>query len=520
MTQNVNVYVLPVEIWQQNIYPYIEPTDFLNLMLSNKKLYKHLTKTKRSDLYLHSCLWDNFYQQIILTVQAFMERNFCRLKILKAFSLDDYQEILTICEIYRQTHEYLPNEYKRLERMWKLKLLNYLKSKDFTSSISDISGCLYDNHFLLLGTLSREFYENKVKMDAHIHKVVDGMKRAGMNQPDAFLKNFSNSMILDFGDHHQYLENILPKRMVDVTTKTVLNTHSKFQIRHSNLRYIDLYSLEKLMYYNDHDDINQLNILILIIFEKVLSSLFNENNYKTVWPISSARKFSKNPGKAIFVFSIKSSTNEKCEILVKCHAHRLHLTKFDTICDIEKANLMKEYNDLLIGNFINDILIGLEYNMKTRGDKVVQSECIYNRNYKEQSLEECLKTITELKHVLLEEIKIKSPRIDFWNDHNQNIDINFNDIKLFLDTNTEKAIVVFQNIHSKQEFFVNLNLSFFMQYPAVYSESDHVLISKTEMLNKYVEVKTLFKVYFYKVLNINCKPFDKAVNSWYKAQSN
>lgn len=104
MAPPLNVYTLPVEIWQQNIYPYIESTDFLNLILSNKKLYKHLTKTKKDNLYHQPYLWNHFYEQKIMNIQAFMERNFYDIKRNVDFPLDDYQEILTICEIYRQNH--------------------------------------------------------------------------------------------------------------------------------------------------------------------------------------------------------------------------------------------------------------------------------------------------------------------------------------------------------------------------------------------------------------------------------
>lgn len=514
MAPPFNVYTLPVEIWQQNIYPYVESTDFLNLILSNKKLYKHLTKTKKDNLYHQPYLWNHFYEQKIMNIQAFMERNFYDIKRNVDFPLDDYQEILTICEIYRQNHENLPNHYKILERKGKERLLNYLKSKDFTKCNNVTKGCLYDNYFLLLGTMDKCFYNNKTKMDAHIDRVVSAMIRAGMNQAEIFYEKFSNNMVLDFGNHHQHLENILPKRIFDENKENILNTHSKFQVRHSNSKYIELYSLGKLMYYNNQENINQLNVLILIIFEKILSVLFTDSDYKRMWPISLSRRVSQRLRTAIFVFSVKKNIHatERLNILVECHSHKLYLTNFDAISDNEKSKLTEQYHDVLKGNFIGDMITNLEYSMRKRGDKLMQTECIFNRNYKEQTVEECLETLTELKQEVLEEIKIKSPNFDFWNDHNQNIEINFNEITLYMDKSTLKGIVVFEDIHSRQRFVINLNLSFFMQYPSLYVESHHLSMTKTELLNEYNEVKKLLKVYFYNVLNINYKPLDISIN--------
>lgn len=514
MAPDFNVYALPVEIWQKNIYPYIESTDFLNLILSNKQLYEHLTKTKKDNLYHPPCLWNYFYEQQIMNIQAFMDRNFCDIKRIVDFPLDDYQEILTICEIYRQNHENLPNQYKTLERKWKERLLSYLKSNDFTKCVNGTKGCLYDNYFLLLGTLDKVFYRNKTNMDTHIDKVVAGMIRAGMNEPELFLRKFSNNMILSFGNHHQHLKNILPKKIVDKSKINILDIHSKFHVRHSNSKYIDLYSLEKLMYYNDQENITQLNSLILIVFEKIISVIFTATDYKKVWPISTTRRVIQPFGRAIFVFSVKKSisVNERLNILVECHSHKLYLTNFDTIRDNEKTKLTEQYHDMFKGNFINDMLTNLEYSMKTRGDKLMQSECIYNRNYKEQTVTECLKTLTELKHDVLEQIKVKSLNFDFWNDHSQSVEINFNDITLYMDNSGLKGIVVFEDIHSRQKYVINLNLSFFIQYPSLYVESHHLSMTKTNLLDEYNEVKKLLKKYFYDVLNINYKPLKASPN--------
>lgn len=511
MPQYFNVYALPVEIWQQNIYPYIESTDFLNLILSNKQLYEHLTKTKRNDYQNYQpCLWNHFHEQKIANIQSFMDKNFYVIKRAVEFPLNGYQEILTICEIYRQNHVYLPNKYKILERQGKERVLNYLKSKNFANYISDIPGCCYDIHFLLLGTLDRGFYENKTKMDAHIDNVVNGMTKARMNDPEVFLKIFSNNMVLDFGNHQQQLKNILPKRTPDRNKEDILDKHSKFHVRHSNSKYIDLYSLEKLMYYNDQENINQLNILISIIFEKILNVLFIDIEYKIVWPISTTRRVLQSLSKTIFVFSVKKNihSNERLRILVECHSHKLSLINFDAIRDDEKTKLAEKYHDVFKGSFISDMITNIEYSMKMRGDKLMQTECIYNRSYKEQTVEECLETLTRLKHEVLEEIKVKSPNFDFWNDHNRNMEINFNDISLYVDKNSLKGSVVFKDIHSKQKYAINLNLSFFMQYPVLYVESHYPSMTKTKMLDKYGEVKQLFKVYFYNTLNINYTPIE------------
>lgn len=56
-------------------------------------------------------------------------------------------------------------------------------------------------------------------MDAHIDRVVSAMIRAGMNQAEIFYEKFSNNMVLDFGNHHQHLENILPKEFLMKTRK-------------------------------------------------------------------------------------------------------------------------------------------------------------------------------------------------------------------------------------------------------------------------------------------------------------
>lgn len=508
MNQTLNLISIPVEIWQNNIFPHIKSTDFLNLMVSNKIVYNHLQRTEQANKYHHAPLWDIFYGKIIKEIEFFMHTTFSKIRKKIQFPfLDEYQQIITICEVYRHNQEYLSDQNKIIERKLKKKLLGYMRSTQFINNYDTMTGCCYDEAFLLFGTLTRDFYNGKRQLDRHIKKLVHGMKLKDMDEPKTFLAKFDNSMTLDFGGYDQQLQNILPKVIIDRKEKKLLDDHSKFYHQEANISCTNLYSLDALIYYNTELKLLQSNIQILTIFEKILSKLFNNLDYKKIYPISKSNVVRFRLHQAAFVFSVNESkeSNNKMNILVYCDSHELRLRNYDTLSAEEKQEFEGEYEDLFKGNFMRDMVASFEYSMQTQGNRLMQIECVYNRFYKEQNLKDCLNTLTKLRNVISKDMLIKAPLFDFWHEFVPSSSFVFDNITLYLDEKTQRGFIVFQVVNGGLQFSIDMNLSFYMQFPAVYFPEDGNKIIKSDLLDHYPEVKTLLKKYFYLILNINYK---------------
>ena len=76
----MDITSIPADIWQYNIFPYSEKPDFLNLVLSNKKVYDHLQSKKRTKTYSNNHLWDIFYTKCIKEIETFMDDTFTSIK--------------------------------------------------------------------------------------------------------------------------------------------------------------------------------------------------------------------------------------------------------------------------------------------------------------------------------------------------------------------------------------------------------------------------------------------------------